>query len=627
MKFILHLFLFALGNKFFSQTGPAGVGTNVASTKQNRVWYKADVGVFNDAGVTAAANSNAVQQWNDQSGVANHGVQATAGNRPTYLTNVVNGLPALRFNGSNWITSGAFPAIANNVGYTYIIVLKDTSFTAGTLGDGAGDYIIDRGPPGAEVNELAGLKVANTNKYGFQKRDGGGGGLGGPVSTSNIQTTSFQVVDYRQTPGATKVYDIFVDGTLETTVSSADADYVPPVPQIGHHYQAGSSGMKGYISEFILYNYNVNEAQMNILNSYLSAKYGTTLASNDKYVGDTPANGNYDFEVAGVGQHATGANSSAASSISGGLDVTQATAMENNEYLLYGHQTGSNHTDVTDIGGMSSGPLVCRWSRVWYLDWTHIGGTAETVNLTFDLSDAGMTGTPSAPLSNYKLLYRAGLSGNWTELANASSITGDRISFNGIAYTTGDGYYTIGTLNNTISPLPIGLLNFNATVCDEYVCLDWSTATENNNDYFTVEKSVNGINFEQVEMMKGAGNSYIKRSYTLKDNFPYDGLSYYRLKQTDLDGKCAFSQIQSVDFNESKDFDFSVYPRPNNGLFEIEINKTAQISITDAKGLTILNEIFYKGKYKMDIQNHLSGIYFLKLLCGDKQHTVKFVKD
>jgi len=295
LKYFVQVLSLCLPLFHVAQTGPAGVGSNTTSTQQTRLWYKADVGVYSNAGTTLATSGNAVQQWNDQSGVGNHAVQATSGNRPTYRLNMANGFPALRFNGSQWITAGAFPSIANNVGYTYIIVVKDTAFTAGTNGDGSGDYIIDRGLPGTEANELAGLKVANTNKFGFQKRDGGGGGLGGPVSTSTVSTSAFQIVDYRQTPGGTKVYDIFVDGALEGTVSSADANYVPPVPQIGHHYQPGNSGMKGYVTEFILYNYNLNNAQMNILNSYLAAKYGLTMSSNDKYAGDTPGNGNYDY--------------------------------------------------------------------------------------------------------------------------------------------------------------------------------------------------------------------------------------------------------------------------------------------------------------------------------------------
>ena len=144
----LFYFVFLLfSNILISQNGPAGVGTNTASTNQNRFWLKADVSVFSDAGVTPVVNGSFVQQWNDMSGLANHASQANAARRPKYATNIVNGLPALRFFGTSYVTAGVLPSIANNVGFTYLVVYRDTAFVAGTMTDGAGDYIIDRGSP------------------------------------------------------------------------------------------------------------------------------------------------------------------------------------------------------------------------------------------------------------------------------------------------------------------------------------------------------------------------------------------------------------------------------------------------------------------------------------------------
>ncbi|MGZ4054838.1 MAG: T9SS type A sorting domain-containing protein [Bacteroidia bacterium] len=615
----------------FSQTGPAGVGTNTASVNQDRFWLKADVGVFNDAGVTAAVNGNKVQQWNDQSGVGNNSTQVTAAYKPTYVTNAVNGLPALRFNGSNFVTAGAFPAIANNVGYSYLIVFKDTSFSAaGTMTDGSGDYIIDRGLPGAEANELASLKITSSSKYGFQKRDGGGGGLGGPASVTSVNTTNYHIIDYRQTPGATKVYDLYLDGAFEATVSSADANYVPPVPQIGHHYQpVSASGMKGYIAEVILYNYNINNAQLYILNSYLAAKYGLTLTSNDKYVGDNAANGDYDFEVAGVGREvgAAAVNTQASSSISGGLDMLSTSGFEDNDYIVYGHQSGNNSFNTADISGMSAATgtgAVGRWNRIWYLDFTD-ASTPATVTLTFDMSDGSMSSAvPAPPLSNYKLLFRAGLAGAWTEVQNANSIAGDRISFTGVAFTAGrnDGYYTIGTLDNSISPLPIELLSFDAKPCNKEVCLDWSTATERNNDYFIVERAQDGINFETVGQVKGAGSSTSVLNYSLVDNAPYKGVSYYRLKQTDFNGAFTYSEIKQVEMTVANDFSFNVFPNPGNGdvlnvSFNTEKNEEVLVVVYDAAGRETYSKIIVSiddgnNVFAIDPSGKLApGIYFI----------------
>ncbi|HOZ87019.1 MAG TPA: T9SS type A sorting domain-containing protein, partial [Bacteroidia bacterium] len=372
-------------------------------------------------------------------------------------------------------------------------------------------------------------------------------------------------------------------------------------------------------------NYNVNNAQMNILNSYLAAKYGLTLASNDKYAGDTPGNGNYDFEVAGVGQDATGSNTAAASSISGGLEIVQATAMENNEYLLYGHPTGTNSLNQADLGGISAGPDLARWDRIWYLDWTHIGGTAETVNMTFDLSDGGMPGTPSTPLNNYRLIYRAGLTGNWTELGSADALSGDRITFSAVSYTAGDGYYTIATKNNANSALPITMIDFTAEVCEDNICLNWSTASESGNDYFTLEKSLDGINFEEVAKVKGAGYSSSRLDYTHTDEQPYTGLSYYHLKQTDMDGSFSCSKKQAVNFITAHAS--QVYPNPNQGVFTIELSAFTQVIITNATGKVILNERFKGGKHELKMTDAPKGFYFTKLISGSKTQTIKFIKN
>lgn len=606
-----------------AQTGPAGVGTNVTSTNQNRFWLKADAGVYIDNGLTLAANGNSVQQWNDQSGVANNATQTTVSYKPVYATNMVNGFPAIRFFGNSFVTGSAYPGIANNVGYTYLICFKDTAYTAGAMGDGNGDYIIDRGLPGPEGNELCSFKITNTNLYGFQKRDAGGGGLGGPVSTSSVSNGNYRIINYRQAPGAIKVYDLFVDGALESSVSSADGDYVPPVPQIGHHYQPANSGLKGYVTEVILYNYNINNAQANILNSYLAAKYGLTLTANDKYAGDVPGI-NYDFEVAGVGKDPTGNNLSAASSISGGLDVTQATLMENNEYLVYGHQSGANAMNFSDIGGMSPGPWVGRWNRIWYLDWTHIGGTTETANLTFDMSDGGLPVTPAAPLTNYKLLYRTGLSGNWTEIANASSISGDRISFNGIPYTQGDGFYTIGTLNNNASPLPVELTSFTAKCIKGEVVLDWATASSQNISDFNIERSADGASFETigsfpVVVYKGQPSKY---SYT--DQAPLTGVSYYRLRQTDNDGSEQYSAVVSAicDLGTS---DTRIFNNGNNSLVVEGAPLNSTVQLADIFGVIVSSQKTTSETTFVDLNTLPAGVYYVKVETPSKNNVQKIV--
>ncbi|MCC6691292.1 MAG: T9SS type A sorting domain-containing protein, partial [Bacteroidia bacterium] len=113
-----------------------------------------------------------------------------------------------------------------------------------------------------------------------------------------------------------------------------------------------------------------------------------------------------------------------------------------------------------------------------------------------------------------------------------------------------------------INPLPIELLDFTANYSSsKSVKLDWITATETNNDFFTVERSADALNFEPIATVKGAGNSSLQLSYSIVDEKPLSGISYYRLKQTDFDGKYSYSKIVSVSANPSE-LSFVVFPNP-----------------------------------------------------------------
>jgi hypothetical protein len=130
------------------------------------------------------------------------------------------------------------------------------------------------------------------------------------------------------------------------------------------------------------------------------------------------------------------------------------------------------------------------------------------------------------------------------------------------------------------SPLPIELISFTATVKDAFVELNWITATEINNDYFNVERSADGINFNSIGKVDGAGNSSQILDYAVVDDTPLNGISYYRLRQTDYDGKSSYSELEVVEFNSMIGFNFKIYPNPNNGEgFSVKINKSKSFKL------------------------------------------------
>lgn len=138
--------------------------------------------------------------------------------------------------------------------------------------------------------------------------------------------------------------------------------------------------------------------------------------------------------------------------------------------------------------------------------------------------------------------------------------------------------------------LPIELLYFKASICNKDVCLNWATATETNNNYFTVEKTQDGFNIVTVGHVPGSGTTSIMHTYSLIDDNPFHGTSYYRLKQTDYDGKFSYSGWVAVDY------EFSIYPNPNNGdVFYIDtppsyIGGPVTVDVYDVTGRKIHTE-------------------------------------
>lgn len=167
--------------------------------------------------------------------------------------------------------------------------------------------------------------------------------------------------------------------------------------------------------------------------------------------------------------------------------------------------------------------------------------------------------------------------------------------------------------------LPITLLYFDAQLKGNIVELEWETATEINNDYFTVEKTYDDIYYEQVEIVKGAGNSNIIIKYSAIDDQPYNGISYYRLKQTDFDGKYQYSGLVSVKYQQSRGI--LIYPNPVYGdILFIETSEpdNSQINISFYSPLgELINSATIsipKGDLftKIMLQQNLSpGIYYI----------------
>lgn len=181
------------------------------------------------------------------------------------------------------------------------------------------------------------------------------------------------------------------------------------------------------------------------------------------------------------------------------------------------------------------------------------------------------------------------------------------------------------TGNGNGSPLPISLLNFDATPLYEAVKLNWSTLTETNNDYFTIERTKDGLNFEAIAKVFGAGNSNTLLNYAVYDENPFTGISYYRLTQTDFDGKQSHSELKSVSFNGEN----SAILVPNIQLFNgslilntnFKIAQSLQIEIVSADGrlvyATQINAASSMSSINLGALNLATGIYSVSIIANE----------
>lgn len=176
------------------------------------------------------------------------------------------------------------------------------------------------------------------------------------------------------------------------------------------------------------------------------------------------------------------------------------------------------------------------------------------------------------------------------------------------------------------SVLPIELLSFTAeSIENNTIQLNWLTAAETNNDYFTVERSQGGLNFSTVGIVTGAGNSNTTSSYSFIDQQPHPGINYYRLKQIDFDGKHTYSNTISVLPGVAETLPV-VQQMAEYLLISIDDKGQSEISAYTIMGRQVYqNQLQGDFKHKVSLSHLESGIYFLNIKIGSQNYQQKFV--
>ncbi len=188
------------------------------------------------------------------------------------------------------------------------------------------------------------------------------------------------------------------------------------------------------------------------------------------------------------------------------------------------------------------------------------------------------------------------------------------------------GSSAVATTNCAIV-LPIEMVAYDVKIENEKAHLSWITATEKNNDYFAIQRSEDGTIWETISVKKGKGNSIIENRYEQIDEKPLVGISYYRLKQVDFDGRYTFTPMRSI--KNSPKLDFTLYPIPAKDQITLNSNneKIDQIQLVDILGNQIdVTYTIVNSEYVFDISTLKRGIYTVILTVGDKTVNRKLIK-
>ena len=342
-----------------SQTGPGGVENS--ATVQG-FWFGAgDISA-------APANGDDVSTWNDLFvGGTNHDATDPGSSAPSFQTNIINGFPALFFDGTEELAISTETNVNTNGPFTaktYFIVFRTGNsvnttqvlYEQGGNARGMAMYI-----NGSDNNLYLGMwdnNPANNTWY-----------VNFPVSANQNYLVMLRY------DGLAGTVEGFMNGSATTITTNGSASVPASLNNHGGDIGLGSvngnmrdasftsltdNDFTGYIAEFIHFNKAVNAAEEKIIKNYLSARYAVNILSDDGYTGDDNGNGDFDYDVIGIGQESGGSHS--ASESSAGLNISEFNAsLGNGDLVLTGNDNAATQQTTSNV----TGSVQARWYSSW----------------------------------------------------------------------------------------------------------------------------------------------------------------------------------------------------------------------------------------------------------------------
>jgi hypothetical protein len=193
-----------------------------------------------------------------------------------------------------------------------------------------------------------------------------------------------------------------------------------------------------------------------------------------------------------------------------------------------------------------------------------------------------------------------------------------------------NGFSVFGVAQST-APLPVEFVSFTGVALDEKNQLSWTTASETNSQFFYIERSDDGVNFNTIGRKDGAGTTSQIHHYSFDDFSPIEGTNYYRLRQVDFNGATMYSNIIALDFHRGNMTVMNVKPNPTNGEvnfdFSSPVETTIHILITDVTGRVVKdqNVVVKPGTTLVNTAIEESGAGVYTMIITDDKHAFRSV--
>ncbi|MEM7655080.1 MAG: T9SS type A sorting domain-containing protein [Bacteroidota bacterium] len=587
--------------------GPAGVG----DSGSNNFWFG-----ISDLGAADGTPIGNVPDWSGN----DHPLSGSGTAQPTFLNNAtdqLNGKAILRFDGVDDVLQLPNSGLINTIGpyeEKTIIIAFQTGSDVHTQ-----QFLLDEG--GSTRGLVMYIDQGNFHWGGFNVLD-------------DDETTPWPYTGLSSSidPNSTNIAILEFDFPNDEFSAYLNGDWVGTQSGIGRlHAHGDLSGFGAIISdsrdadgaigspidrryfggdilEMVGYNSILNNSQRLILENYLAGKFDIAINS-DAYDYEF----SHSYQIAGIWAMADGSTHEDAQA-RGVLRIASPSSLDADEGLIWGHNgidlSQGNTTDIDPTSGIAS-----RLERSWR---TSISGSPGTVHLTLDVSDMSI----GNPADLRLLIERNGdnfLSADVPPISGMYNAGEQTITFSAVSLQDGD-LFTLGSNSLTF---PVELTSFEAISLGTVIQLNWSTATETNNDYFAIERSADGQGFQSIGRETGVGTSQESQQYQFVDTQPLAGLGYYRICQVDYDGSFSFSQVQSVRLSEWSSQSLEIYPNPLSGDQALQLKWINQqsgvgtIQLTSLDGKVAFSEriSMQEGsqQHQLDLSQVAAGAYLVQI--------------